>query len=286
MMWGGFGKGARHKEALTLKTSVVMCGLLLSLCASELWAQDKARLRLCGIDRANPPYYLHAAGDPRSESEPGLLIDLMRQVGQNLNLDLHIQRLPWKRCLLQLEMRRVDAVIGSSYVPEREAYGLYPKTADGQLDLSRALSANTYWIYSQSPDVHWDGKALILPKNGQIGTGLGYSSIQILKNLGVSFVEDYETRNLVERLAADRLAALAGYASELDPILRSSPRYAGIQRLPVPLHQDPIFLMFSRERYIANPAWTDAIWNAIGQARMDGTYEALEARYLEGMPRE
>ncbi len=158
-------------------------------------------MTVCGIDIANPPFYRFTLSEPPVyEKNQGIAFDLIEAASLNLDIHIKIIRLPWKRCLVMLKNGRVDGVIGASYIPERKAYGHYPTTTTGQIDYSRIIYSNTYWLYSNDKDVSWDGKTLRLPLGGSVATGLGYSSGSLLRNLGVEYQQEYSPSKLIALL--------------------------------------------------------------------------------------
>ena len=81
----------------------------LSLCA-----QAKT-LRL--VTEAWPPYVFEQEGQPA-----GLDYEVTREVLKRLNVDLQLQFMPWKRCLLAMDQGLADGILDIFRKPEREAH--------------------------------------------------------------------------------------------------------------------------------------------------------------------
>lgn len=66
------------------------------------------------------PYVYEANGQAT-----GLDYDTSREVLRRLGIDLELQFLPWKRCLLALEQGHADGILDIFHLPEREAQMLF-----------------------------------------------------------------------------------------------------------------------------------------------------------------
>ncbi|MEH6814638.1 MAG: transporter substrate-binding domain-containing protein [Motiliproteus sp.] len=247
-------------------------------------------MKVCGIDIANPPFYRFTPSEtPVYEKNQGIAFDLIEAASLNLGIHIQIIRLPWKRCLVMLKNGRVDGVIGASYTPERETYGHYPTTTTGQIDYSRIIYSNTYWLYSNDKGVSWDGKTLRLPLGGSVATGLGYSSGSLLRNLGVEYQQEYSPSKLIALLNNRRVSVIAGYAGQLEPFLTSQQQAASaggnpVRKLPIPLSQDDMFLLISKPFYESQKDVAESIWRFFGEFHRNGSYSTLFNYYLTRYP--
>jgi polar amino acid transport system substrate-binding protein len=192
---------------------------------------------------------------------PGVLIDLVKMIGERVNLEIQFVRFPWKRCLSLLEIDRVNGVI-ASYSDARLALGRFPMR-DGKLDESRRISTAGYHLYQLSGDAPlWDGKKFT-KTNITVGAPLGYSIVDMLRSKDLQVIEAGNSLGLLYMLQRGRVDAVAAPGLATDTILRRSPRrYADIKRLPEPLQIKPYYLVLSRQFLKATPQKAEDIWDA------------------------
>lgn len=137
------------------------CGLLWCLLLSCLLggplAYAQTTLTFCYQDQPLEPYY-RSAGTATPAENPGATIEHLQWLAtQAPELQLKFVRYPWKRCLLELQRGRVDAVV-ANYYPEREAIGQFPMTPQG-IDQSRAFTEQDVCLLSKSAIAQrWNGQ--------------------------------------------------------------------------------------------------------------------------------
>src|SRR5690606_24666365 len=142
-------------------------------------------LRVVYETTPNPPRHL-GVGTAIDWERPGLTLELIRDVGERLRLNLAFDRVPWKRGLLLIETGDADAIFHTSYVAGREAVGAFPKTADGQPDASRALFSQSYVLFAPAGSpVAWDGRAITGLAGRPVGATAGYAVVEHLRAHGV-----------------------------------------------------------------------------------------------------
>jgi polar amino acid transport system substrate-binding protein len=243
------------------------------------------KMTVCGIDIANPPFFRFTSSETSGSGQyNGVVYDLIEMVSRQLDISIHLVRYPWNRCLMMLKKGHVDGVVGVSYLHERTEIGYYPTTATGEIDYSRIIYSNTYWLYTNDKSVIWDGNKLVLPRGGIAGTGLGYSSGNLLRSLGVELHQEYHPSALAALLLNRRISVIAGYAKEIEPFLSSQriqtdDESAPVWKLPIPLNHDEMFLLVSKSFYMSYENVTESIWNLFGKLHRDGSYEDLFSRY-------
>ena len=94
-------------------------------------------LRFCYEDKQLLPYY---AGDGAVVPEqPGATIEHLRRATAQVGIELELIRLPWLRCLQQLEDNSIDALV-AAFDTTREHYTVYPKQPDGTPDTAKAIN--------------------------------------------------------------------------------------------------------------------------------------------------
>lgn len=130
--------------------------LLCLLCGQLVHAQTT--LTFCYQDQPLEPYY-RTAGSQVPTENPGATIEHLQWLATQVpELTLKYVRYPWKRCLLELQRGRVDAVV-ANYYPEREILGKFPITAQG-IDQSRAFTEQDVCLLSKSAvALRWNGQS-------------------------------------------------------------------------------------------------------------------------------
>lgn len=120
-------------------------------------ALAQSTLNFCYQDQPLEPYY-RTAGATVPAVDPGATIEhLQWLVGQIPGLQLRFVRYPWKRCLLELQRGRVDAVV-ANYYKEREVLGQFPMTAQG-IDEQRAFTQQDVCLISKAAVAQrWNGR--------------------------------------------------------------------------------------------------------------------------------
>ncbi|ABC28812.1 conserved hypothetical protein [Hahella chejuensis KCTC 2396] len=238
-------------------------------------------ISVCGIDVANPPIYRLTMADTKETTEyKGVAYEMLNEIELQASIRIIFERRPWKRCLAQLQSGQSDAVIGSSYVQEREQFSHYPRKLNGSVDYSKLVYSNTLWIYTSDPAVQWDGVSLKLPPGAQAAAGLGYSSADLLQRMGVEVIERYEPKHLANLLASRRVAIVASYAMQVEPYLDLSDPNSPVRRLPTPLMQDDMFLVFSRPFYARHQHLAERIWEICEDLHESGRYDEILALYF------
>jgi polar amino acid transport system substrate-binding protein len=235
-------------------------------------------IKLCAIDQHFPPYVF------KDETKSGIQRDIIFWLKQRLKIDLHVEHLPWKRCLMHVEQGLLQGVLGASHNPEREPLLRYP-LADNLIDKDRHLYTTHTWLYVIDDRLRWDGKNLEIPSDRPVGTGLGYAIASALRDRGVQVAEKYDQRENFDWLLRRGLAAVAGYEEELAPILGNEPRYAGIRRLSPAFQTDVQYIAFNHAWYQKNARMVEDLWTALQALHKAGEYEKIyqkNARYLVG----
>ncbi len=105
--------------------------------------------------------------------------------------------LPWKRCVHLVGQGVMDAALPVIWSPEREAWGAFPRTREGDLDRSLRLRTAEYFVYvsvpteaMHSPELQWDGQSFAKVKYG-VWAPVGYKSYEKLQDLKVLNSERY-----------------------------------------------------------------------------------------------
>lgn len=83
----------------------------------------------------------------------GLDYDVSREVLRRLGIDLELEFLPWKRCLLALEQGHADGILGIFHLPEREASMLFVEEPLSEVELVLFYARNRPYPYRSLEDL-------------------------------------------------------------------------------------------------------------------------------------
>ncbi|WP_163833447.1 substrate-binding periplasmic protein [Spartinivicinus ruber] len=226
-------------------------------------------------DSGSFPIYREAASNYTGK-HPGYFIEFLQAIARDLNVNINIVRMPWKRCLISLQEGRINAVTTASYKPEREKSGRYPKKA-GQLDVSRRFNTSSYFLYAvKDLLVKWDGNILENKSNLSVGAQRGFSIVADLNNLGVKTTEVDNPESGFIMLLNNRLSALAVHENVGQVYVR---KYNNIKQLSPPLKTKPYFLIISHQFYSKYPEFSEEIWNTVEKLRNSSQIATIKDKY-------
>ena len=229
----------------------------------------------------NAPVRPYALGDSNEvpEENPGITVELLQKVAENLNITFDFKRLPWKRCLSNMSTGELDGVFQASYKEERELLGNYPMKGD-KLDRSRALTTMSYNLYKlKDSNIYWDGE-ILNTQNRPIGAVLGYSIVGDLKKMGVAVDEGKAAVNNLMKVSLGRIPATCELSTEADKILNEKDdQFKDIIKVEPPIKVKPYYLMLSHKFVLNNPELAEKIWDEIAKVRNSSFYKELKKRY-------
>lgn len=253
--------GAELKALLTL----ILCSLL----HSPAWA-----ITLC-VEEADYLPYISGIGELKGR---GMVPDMIRAAAQNNQQTLDVITYPWKRCIDMLSKGQVDALAASIWLPEREAWGAYPKLPgqpQGMPDRSKRLWTAEYPVFvAQQSSLRYDGTQFSGVKTG-LSAPSGYVAWQRLKDAGVLNPAVLPPKSGLKLVALNRLD---GYVVERNigqHLLHKMGLTAEVTTLPTPFIKDDWHLVFSHQFQAANPALTQRIWTSLAKIREEQGAELL-----------
>jgi polar amino acid transport system substrate-binding protein len=222
----------------------------------------------------NPPL-ICGNGAAIEPTTPGLTIELLRMASERANVPIELSRTPWQRGLYLIKTGEADAIFASSFVAERQRYGVYP-FKDGRPDTSRKLFDQSYSLFVRAGSgVGWDGTALT-NLHAPVGATPGYAVVPVLRAMGVTVEEEPSHIANLRKLAAGRLDAYAELETQIRPMLRDNQaEFSGIHALSPPVLTKPYYLMFSKIFYANTPEIAERIWDAIGTIAESAAYRNL-----------
>lgn len=227
----------------------------------------------------NPPRHF-GEGTAIDWNKPGLTLELLRMVGERLNIGFLFQRVPWKRGLFMVENGAADGIFHTSYLPARDAVLAYPRRADGAIDESRAIFRQSYSIYvRKNSAVRWDG-AVFHNLEGPVGATASYSVVSDLRQMDVAVEEERSVTINLRKLLEGRIAATAELETITDDELDRHPAYADvIEKLVPPFRTKHYFLTLSRQFRAAEPELSERIWDAIAAVNASPEFAVLARSY-------
>jgi polar amino acid transport system substrate-binding protein len=249
--------------------------LIAILLPCQAWGADARKpLVLCFEDVTQRPWSTPQA--------TGLNFELLKRVEKQLDEHFIYIAKPWRRCLEELRMGKIDGVIAAAYSSERRRYAVYPTLPDGSADPALALFETSVGVYLRvGGKASWDGQRLISPNN-QVAIQAGYVVGDRLRAAGLQPRELVKSAEEGLRLLITGLfdvAVLQGL--EASQLAQNDPRFRDrVQLAPLPYATLAEFLVIGRRSYEADTPRIEAIWRAIGTVRLSREYRQLEADAL------
>ncbi|XLZ67996.1 transporter substrate-binding domain-containing protein [Massilia sp. SR12] len=248
----------------------VLFALLALSVGMAAHAAKEPPLRLCFEDVDQRPW--------STPGGKGLNFELLKRVESHLNEQFLFSAKPWKRCLSELKLGQVDAVIGAADAVERRAWSRIPQLPDGREDPARALFEDSALVFLRvGGNGSWDGRELLAPGKVVVVQS-GYLVAQQLRERG------YIARDTVKS-AADALRMLASgsydvavlQGFEASKLARDDDRFKGrIRQAEAPYTTISLHLMVARATYERDPQRIESIWQAIAAVRQSKEYRQLE----------
>lgn len=247
-----------------MRSSRRWLSLLLLLLPGVGLADTGLELRLCGNGGAELSAAVwRASGLPGAkprQRDAFIAAWLQRELG----ITVRLQRMPGRRCLLELQSGRLDAHAGLSATTERLQQLRYPMR-DGQVDASLRLNQERYhWYVQQASAWRWDGQRLSGGEAApRVGAVMGYAVVPLLRDAGHRVEEVTQDAQAVLRmLELRRLDAAALLASDADPALPD-----GLRRLDPPLLVRDYHLVLAPAFADAQPALAQRLWASMPALR-------------------
>lgn len=222
----------------------------------------------------NPPL-ICGNGTEIDPAMPGLTIEMLRMASDRTHVPIELSRTPWQRGLYLIQSGQADAIFASSFVEERQRYGVYP-FKDGRPDTRRKLFDQSYSLFiRRESEIGWDGKT-VTNLRAPVGATPGYAVIPVLRAMGVAVEEEPNHLANLRKLVAGRLDAYAELETQIRPLLRNDKaEFGGIYELSPPVLTKPYYLMFSKTFYAKTPEVAERIWDAIAAVNESAAYQKL-----------
>ncbi|MEJ6004668.1 transporter substrate-binding domain-containing protein [Paucibacter sp. AS339] len=245
---------------------------------AQLSVAGEAAVSLCFEDTMVYPWI---TGDDK-----GLALLEMALVERDLGVKFEFQRLPWRRCLMEVQQGRIKAAIAASFNKERAAWGSYPTQADGSLSRELRMHTDSFHVYRRvdSP-VRWQNQRFDNLGAQPVGVQLGYSVGKNVEELGYPIKSARSSEDLMRMLEFGVLQVAVLQNFEAMRLLKGS---ASLRKLLVeegpPVKVADQYLLFNTAFFEANPGLVKAIWSAVERARKSKPYQDEEAAMLGPEP--
>ena len=212
---------------------------------------------------------------------PGYRAELLQKAASNCGYTVEFRLVPWNRALHMVEFGAADGAFRASYKDERAVYGVYPRTADGQIDTARAISDYTYSFYTvKQSDFLWGGIKLP-PHANRVAVEASASIIDKLESVGAEVVEARDYQNMLDLLMANRVDALVGISEQLSNKFDSSPiDYSAVEQVDPPLSENRSYVLFSKLTYEKRAEDVECFWTESTKLRRTAWY-AERTKYYE-----
>ncbi len=222
------------------------------------------------------PYYM-GSGET-TPPDPGVTPEMLRLLEKEVpGLRVELQRMPWKRCLVQLQDGEVDALV-ASFKPERMQAGVYPMK-NAQPDAALAIDVRAFYLYKAADSaLDWDGQQFT-SLAGPIGAPLGYAIVEDLQKKGANVAQSRSTATDFQKLVLGRLAGVAAFERVGDFHMRKA-KPGTVLRVGTVLATKEYYLIVSHQFMRRHPALAPALWRGLARIR-DRQADALFLKYLE-----
>jgi polar amino acid transport system substrate-binding protein len=218
-------------------------------------------------DTELPPYYLGVTTEV--PEKPGINVEMLQILGAQMQeIVVEFKRMPWKRCLHELEMGVVDAAFPASFKEKRTRMGAYPMAGDSP-DINKSMVELSYYLYTlRGSGVGFEGGRIAGLGDAPIGAPLGYSIVDDLRAMGYE-VEAYgATLTNLQKLIGGRLPAIAAQGITVEAITARDPeRFADVVRIDPPLRSKHNYLMISHQFLVRHPGLAEEIWERLAEIR-------------------
>jgi len=225
----------------------------------------------------NVDFFPYEVGDGQEAADPpGMAVEVIRQAGKELGIDIEFIREPSRRALASLSQGKVDGAFVYSFKTKRIEFGQYPMK-NGKVDGNRRIASVSYYLYKpKGASIDWDGKNFSNVTK-PIGFNRGFSIGKDIEEMGIPVSSTGSTGQNLKKLKAGRISAYAGFDVSTDGPVESG-KYGDIVKVPVPLASKDYFLMLSNQFIKKHPKTAEQLWDKIGEIR-DGMLKKLAPKY-------
>ena len=230
----------------------------LFVCFFISFLSEATTLNFCYESKELFPHYI-GEGVHVPDKKPGAAIEMLQHLDSNFhNVQIRFVREPWNRCLNDLKLGKVDALI-ARYSEGRVKFAKYPKQNNGAIDTSRSFSnTSTCFIHSNNVLLEWDGQELKTKQRQGIAVPRGYSLVEDLKSKGFQIYETTSVKKAHELLFNGRVGvSLSDCNHKKLPV--------GFVENKTPIVENYGYLVFSHQFYDFYPSLSERMWDKLIQ---------------------
>lgn len=228
------------------------------------WFASSESLRLCQESEAeDPDLPQHTIN---GEIYYGEYAAIVAKALTSLQYEFIIDRLPWRRCIAQVESGTYDGAIGMGWNDERNAKYYFPEAGNGAPNVYFRIRNVNYPIYVHtSSELSWDGKQFSHVKLGIVAPK-GYLVEHKLKELNVLLKTDVGVLPWLSLLKNRRVDGVVITESIGDSAVREDGDN-DIRKLEPLFYQQPVFLAFSLKQQKLSSEQMRDVWENIANVR-------------------
>lgn len=258
-----------------LRTALLAALMLLPTAAAGAPRVARAALLICFEDVPQRPWTMPDA--------TGLNFEMMQRVEALLGEHFTYTARPWKRCLKELRLGRVDALMAAADSPERRGFGVLPMLMDGGPDTGRAMYSERYNVFlRKGSSATWTGRRL-QTRDNVVVVQAGYLIARMARERGLRAEERAKSAEDALRMVAEGMfdAAIL-YGDESQLLAREDARFrARVVHAPGPFGVADFYLMVGSRAHQRDPERFKAIWQAVATVRQSGEYQKLVGRSVQ-----
>ncbi len=209
----------------------------------------------------------------------GIHTDILKEAFRNLDYNLEIHAKPWKRCLLELENGKVEAIFPASYKDNRAVFAHYPPNAAKDKKSHWRLAQIEHVLLTRKGEAYeYGGDIFTIPQ--PVGIAIGGAFGDTLDDKGIETLRTTSSESIIAMLAMKRSNSVA-----MNPFLaedfNSQGKYAGKFKIhDLPLRSKSYFLIFSKKQEIPDSERM-RIWEAIVKVRENKEFMLeVTSRYM------
>lgn len=229
----------------------------------------KDTITVVTLDAAYPPYLMNS-GSSLDSVRPGIIIELLNHVAEELQIVFVYKRYPDLRCESLLKNDQIEFLGPWAFREERLNYAHYPMK-NGEIDTSLILASGSFSFYvRKGSNITWNGtelKGIEKP----VGVLTNSSTIPILKNKYGLQIYDKAVRNIdqnIDRLLAKRVDAIVLLDEPAKEIIeRDSIYLQEVIKLEPELLSMPFYFVAGESFFNENRELVQKIWQTLPSIR-------------------
>ena len=236
------------------------------------------KIKLAYPVTANYPYTT-GYGAEINWDKPGVALDVLKLVEEDLDIEISLVRMPWKQGLQQLKQGNIDGLFSASFKRNRFEYGAYPMNGE-IVDRGKKFYDLSYCFYKlKGSPLRWDGDVL-KNQTRPVAAMRGYSIIRFLREKGANVVENDSDLSNFKMLVLERVDAVATYSYAGDALLYQYPsELKNVEKMESPFEPKPYYLMFSHQFMRNSKEVAEKIWDSISKVRESSKFKQLFLKY-------